>query len=88
MSKKEKKAGQRKADKALVEAMTSALLVRTEEQQLPGKARSLSSFSRVLPSMDVDRIVGNSRITSDIGTGSLGQSVGGPTPADFHPVCL
>lgn len=32
-------------------------------------------------------IVTDGQITIDIGTGSIGQSIGVPTPIDFRPVC-
>lgn len=37
--------------------------------------------------MDVGGIVLDGRMTSEIGTGSLGQSVGVLIAADFRPVC-
>lgn len=37
---------------------------------------------------DVGGIVSDGRITTDIGTGSLGQYVRVQTPADFCPICV
>lgn len=48
-----------------------------------------SSLYRVLKlafPTDVSGIVTHGRVTSNLRTGSLGQSVGVLTPADFHPV--
>lgn len=37
--------------------------------------------------MDVGGIVPEGRMTTELGTGSLGHSVGVLSPADFRPVC-
>lgn len=37
--------------------------------------------------MDVGRIVPGGRMTTELGTGSLGHSVGVLSPADFRPIC-
>lgn len=38
--------------------------------------------------IDIGSNVTNGQITTNIGIGSLGQSIGVLSPADFNPVCI
>lgn len=48
---------------------------------------SLYRAVKLIYPTDVGGIVLDGRITTELGTGSLGQSVGVLTNVDFHPVC-
>lgn len=49
---------------------------------------SLYKALKLIFPTDVCSIVKDGRVTTDIGTGSLGQSFGVLTPLDFRPVCV